>query len=202
MSDSNFVVAEHDSCVRFVIAIDRRRLFNRQTKHHSGPNRILVNEQIVLVQEDRRAEGTLGFGLAPNPAGSEVLTRLTPPAHRNLVFSIKQAGVPLGGVLGGLAIPPLIEVMGWRLAAVVIAAVCIAATLLTWPFRSRIDLPHEQRMQYRLDSFRLTDILVPLRSLAHGNRLWRASWVGALLAIPQAAWVTFLVTYLVVVVGQ
>ena len=57
-------------------------------------------------------------------------------------------------------------------------------------------------MQYRLDSFRLTDILVPLRSLSHGNRLWRASWVGALLAVPQAAWVTFLVTYLVVVVGQ
>jgi len=137
-----------------------------------------------------------------NPAGSEVLTRLTPPAHRNLVFSIKQAGVPLGGVLGGLAIPPLIEAMGWRLAAVVVAAVCIAATLLTWPFQSRIDLPREQRLQYRLDSFRLTDILVPLRSLAHGNRLWRASWVGALLAVPQAAWVTFVVTYLVVALGQ
>ena len=137
-----------------------------------------------------------------NPAGSEVLTRLTPPAHRNLVFSIKQAGVPLGGVLGGLAIPPLIEAMGWRLAAVVVAAVCIAATLLTWPFQSRIDLPREQRMQNRLDSFRLTDILVPLRSLAHGNRLWRASWVGALLAVPQAAWVTFVVTYLVVALGQ
>ena len=57
-----------------------------------------------------------------NPAGSEVLTRLTPPAHRNLVFSIKQAGVPLGGVLGGLAIPPLIEAMGWRLAAVVVGS--------------------------------------------------------------------------------
>ena len=137
-----------------------------------------------------------------NPAGSEVLTRLTPPAHRNLVFSIKQAGVPLGGVLGGLAIPPLIEAMGWRLAAVVVAAVCMAATLLTWPFQSRIDLPREQRLQYRLDSFRLTDILVPLRSLAHGNRLWRASWVGALLAVPQAAWVTFVVTYLVVALGQ
>ncbi len=115
-----------------------------------------------------------------------MLKRFTPPAHRNLVFSIKQAGVPLGGVLGGLAIPPLIESMGWRLAAVVVAAVCIAATLLTWPFRSRIDPPLEQRMQYRLVSFRLTDILVPLRSLSRGNRLWRASWVGCLLAIAQA----------------
>ena len=44
----------------------------------------------------------LGSGTA-NPAGSEVLTRFTPPQHRNLVFSIKQAGVPLGGMIGGLA---------------------------------------------------------------------------------------------------
>ena len=38
---------------------------------------------------------------AANPAGSEVLQRFTPPAHRNFVFSIKQAGVPLGGVVAG-----------------------------------------------------------------------------------------------------
>src|SRR5438045_9794075 len=69
-----------------------------------------------------------------NPAGSEVLTRLTPPAHRNLVFSIKQAGVPLGGVLGGLAIPPLIEAIGWRLDAVDVDDVCLATTYLTRPF--------------------------------------------------------------------
>jgi MFS family permease len=137
-----------------------------------------------------------------NPAGSEVLTRLTPREHRNLVFSIKQAGVPLGGMLGGLGIPPLIEAMGWRLGAVVVAAICIAATLLTWPFQSQIDLPPDQRVRRVQVGFRLTDILVPLRSLSHGDRLWRASWVGALLAIPQAAWVTFVVTYLVVVLGQ
>src|ERR1043165_6143998 len=44
---------------------------------------------------------------AANPAGSEVLTRLTRKERRNLVFSVKQAGVPLGGIFGGLAIPPL-----------------------------------------------------------------------------------------------
>jgi MFS family permease len=143
----------------------------------------------------------LGSGTA-NPAGSEVLQRFTPRAHRNLVFSIKQAGVPLGGALGGVLIPPLIEAMGWRLAAVVIAAICIVVILLTWPFHARIDPSREQRLQSRLLSFRLTDILVPMRSLSRGERLWRASWVGALLAIPQAGWVTFMVTYLVAAVGQ
>jgi MFS family permease len=137
-----------------------------------------------------------------NPAGSEVLTRLTPREHRNLVFSIKQAGVPLGGMLGGLAIPPLIEAMGWRLGAVVVAAVCIVATLATWPFQSKIDLPPGERVPRMVTGFRLTDILVPLRSLSHGDRLWRTSWVGGLLAVPQAAWITFVVTYLVIVLGQ
>jgi MFS family permease len=137
-----------------------------------------------------------------NPAGSEVLTRFTPREHRNLVFSVKQAGVPLGGIIGGVAIPPLIDALGWRYAAVVVAGACIAAVLLTWPFQARIDPSPDERVQHRLVSFRLTDILVPMRSLSRGERLWRASWVGCLLAIPQAGWITFMVTYLVVALGQ
>ena len=86
--------------------------------------------------------------------------------------------------------------------AVVVAAARIAAILLTWPFQARIDPPPDERVQHRLVSFRLTDILVPMRSLSRGERLWRASWVGCLLAIPQAAWITFMVTYLVVALGQ
>jgi MFS family permease len=137
-----------------------------------------------------------------NPAGSEVLTRLTPREHRNLVFSVKQAGVPLGGIIGGVAIPPLIDALGWRYASVVIAVVCTAVILFTWRFQRSIDPPPEERAQHRLVSFRLTDILVPMRSLSRGERLWRASWVGCLLAIPQAGWITFMVTYLVVGLGQ
>jgi MFS family permease len=143
----------------------------------------------------------LSNGIA-SPAGSEVLQRFTPAAHRNLVFSIKQAGVPLGGVVGGLAIPPLVEAMGWRLAAVVVAVACILATVLTWSLRSGIDPPPGDRPRQPLASFRLDDILVPLRSLSRGNRLWRASWIGAFLAVPQAAWVTFVVTYLVIALDQ
>ena len=72
---------------------------------------------------------------AANPAGSEVLQRFTPPAHRNFVFSIKQAGVPLGGVVAGLTIPPLVNSLGWRMALVVAAVGSIAAVALMLPFR-------------------------------------------------------------------
>src|SRR5207253_10520765 len=92
--------------------------------------------------------------------------------------------------------------LGWRFASVVIAAACIVAVLLTWPFQKNIDLPPEERAHHRLLSFRLTDILVPMRSLSHGERLWRASLVGCMLAMPQAGWLTLLVTYLVVALGQ
>jgi MFS family permease len=143
----------------------------------------------------------LGSGTA-NPAGSEVLQRFTPPQHRNLMFSIKQAGVPIGGMLGGLMIPPLIEAMGWRWAAVVVAGGCIVATLLTWTFHSVIDPSEEERSGRLLMSFRLTDILVPISSLRRGDRLLRASTVGAMMAVPQSGWITFSVTYLVVALHQ
>ena len=51
-------------------------------------------------------------------------------------------------------------------------------------------------------SFRWTDIVVPLRSLSRGPGLWRISWVGCLLAIPQACWVTFVATFCVVALGH
>jgi hypothetical protein len=67
---------------------------------------------IIIGLEQRRGES----------AGSEVLQRFTPPAHRNFVF-LDQAGrgVPLGGVVAGLTIPPLVNSLGWRWALVVAA---------------------------------------------------------------------------------
>ena len=149
------------------------------------------------------ASACVGLGAgAANPAGSQVLIRFIPKAHRNLVFSIKQAGVPLGGILGGLLIPPLIESMGWRYAAVIVAVASIAVVLLTWPFRARIDPSPDERVQHRLVRFQLADFLIPMRALSRGDRLWRASCVGGLLGIAQASWVTFIVTYMVVALGH
>ncbi|WP_349295806.1 MFS transporter (plasmid) [Thioclava sp. 'Guangxiensis'] len=57
----------------------------------------------------------IGVGYAlNNPSSSHVLSRLAPPARRNLIFSVKQAGVPLGGALAALAIPPLAQSFGWQ----------------------------------------------------------------------------------------
>lgn len=42
---------------------------------------------------------SVGYMAALITAGSAVLQRFAPNGHRNLLFSIKQSGVPLGGVL-------------------------------------------------------------------------------------------------------
>jgi len=71
----------------------------------------------------------LGFGLLA-PAASSLLARFSPPARRNLVFSIQQTSVPLGGVFAALAAPVVAVSFGWRWAfilAILLVAAAIAA---------------------------------------------------------------------------
>ncbi|MFB2552491.1 MFS transporter [Ensifer soli] len=63
----------------------------------------------------------VGYGLN-NPAASEMLAPVTPARLRNLVFSLKQSGVPLGGVVASVALPLVEPVLGWRGALAVAAA--------------------------------------------------------------------------------
>jgi MFS family permease len=118
------------------------------------------------------------------------------------VFSLKQAGVPLGGVAAGLGAPFLVDAFGWRTALAVAAAVLILITGLTRPFRPRIDPPRDPLRVRRLVSFRPSEIVGPLLAVVRIRDLWRMSWVGGLLAFPQAVWVTFAATYLVVGLGM
>ena len=64
----------------------------------------------------------IGLGQGPqNPAGSRVLARHTPSHWRPLVFSIKQTGTPMGGMLAGVFLPPLMALFDWRFAIATIA---------------------------------------------------------------------------------
>ena len=72
----------------------------------------------------------LGFGLVM-PSASTLLIKFTPPEKRNVVFSIQQTGVPLGGVLAAVIAPPIAVAAGWRWSLVVTAVLllCIALVL-------------------------------------------------------------------------
>jgi MFS family permease len=73
----------------------------------------------------------IGIGYAfNNPCSSHMLHRQTPPRLRNIIFSIKQAGVPAGGVLAALAIPPLTEAFGFHIALALSAIPCLLLGML------------------------------------------------------------------------
>jgi len=67
----------------------------------------------------------LGYGLT-NPPSSHMLMKVTTPKNRNLVFSIKQTGVPLGGVAAGLIGPCFTLQFGWQMALIAVALVSLS----------------------------------------------------------------------------
>jgi MFS family permease len=78
------------------------------------------------------AVGAVLLGLtygATAPASAHLLVPRTPPGVMNLVLSVRQIGVPLGGVLAGLAMVPLTLAVGWR-EALLWLAVPVAALLV------------------------------------------------------------------------
>lgn len=83
----------------------------------------------------------LGLGYGPiTPASSQILARATPPHRLGLVFSLKQTGVPLGGVLAGLAVPPLTLASNWQWALGAIALACLACGALAQVLRRTLDV--------------------------------------------------------------
>ncbi|MDR1658820.1 MAG: MFS transporter [Desulfovibrio sp.] len=80
----------------------------------------------------------VGYGPSP-PAASELLSRTSPPNHRSLIMSIKQAGVPLGGALAGVLLPAVVVLSGWRVALLATAALSLAGALAVQPWRERLD---------------------------------------------------------------
>ncbi len=86
--------------------------------------------------------GALAVGMgysALTPAGSAVLSQRSPPRLRNLIMSIRQSGVTVGGAAAGLLVPPLIIAHGWRAAALVVAGLCVLLAIALQAVRERYD---------------------------------------------------------------
>lgn len=70
-----------------------------------------------------------GFGYgAVNPA-TTVLSNPATARRRGLVMSIKQSGVPVGGIVAGAVLPPIGLEFGWRWAFALTMAVCLAIAI-------------------------------------------------------------------------
>ena len=138
----------------------------------------------------------IGFGYGmTNPSAATLLIRFAPPHRRNLIFSIKQTGVPLGGVMAGLIAPPVALAFGWQAAPAMVAgfALLMAAALETvrrsWDKEREAGAPADEGP---FEGLRLVWRMAPLRWLSSGCFCF---------SFTQLCLVGFLVTMLVEEVG-
>ena len=82
----------------------------------------------------------IGLGYGPiTPASSAMLATRTPQRLRNVVMSIRQSGVPLGGALAGALLPGLAVAFGWQIAALSVVALCLILVAVLQSMRERYD---------------------------------------------------------------
>jgi len=80
----------------------------------------------------------IGYG-SLTPAASHVLIRFSPARRRNVVFSFKQSGVPLGGVIAATAMPAITITAGWQWALWLDASAAIVMAFMLERWRRRWD---------------------------------------------------------------
>jgi MFS family permease len=141
----------------------------------------------------------LGAGYAPNaPASSVILARVSTPRQTPLVFSIKQAAVPLGGVASGLLIPFLLGRGGVGPALAVLAAGALLVALLVQPLRRRFDAIADPRAPFGLRALvRPANVVDMARAIGGNAELRLLTLTGIAFSVMQSAVFGFLVTHLV-----
>lgn len=98
-----------------------------------------------------------GLGGGPStPASSQILARYANPAQAPLIFSIKQTGVPVGGVIAGALLPVYVSLFGWRGAIVCAALMALTLALLLQPLRAEFDSDRQPQRSLKLTDIRAT----------------------------------------------
>ena len=87
------------------------------------------------------------------PASAHLLFRFSPPQNRNLVFSLKQTGVPFAWMLMALAAPAITLAFGWRWSLAAVLAVVLVSILALQPMRAGWDDDRDPRAAARQRPF-------------------------------------------------
>lgn len=182
---------------------------------HHGPIRalqlglIFVAVGLLLLSQPFGLVGLVGallvgLGLAPNtPAGSQLLMRTAPARHRTLVFSIKQAGVPLGGAIAGLVVASLVLGLGFVGAVWTIVAIIFLCIVLVQPYQGSLDAEKgpQNRAWARL-FLSPSSLSRSARVLNSHPSLPMLTALGVAFSITQASITAFTATYMVTQHGK
>jgi MFS family permease len=141
----------------------------------------------------------LGIGYGPSPpAGSRILAATAPPRHRSLIFSVKQAGAPLGGVLAGLITAPIASAFGWGTALIVCAVTAGVAAASIQGLRQELDAERDRARSIGFAHvFSRVTLAAPFSALTLAPAILPLTWLAISFAIAQGCLFTFTVTWLV-----
>ncbi|MBO6519678.1 MAG: MFS transporter [Rhodospirillales bacterium] len=112
--------------------------------------------------------GTFGLGIAyglTNPAAAHLMMKVATGANRNLIFSIKQTGQPLGGVVAGLVAPPIAVAFGWQWSLLAGAGLACVVMLAIQPLRPLMDGDRDPATKFRGAVFKDVGLLLRMRNL-------------------------------------
>lgn len=132
----------------------------------------------------------LAYG-ATAPASAHLLVPRTPPRVMNLVLSIRQIGVPLGGVLAGLVMAPLTLSLGWQSALLWQAVPVLAAVLMLEVVRRDWDRDRDPSQHVFSKG-----LLAPVQILFDRPELRRLSFVSFVYSGLQLCFIAFLTVHL------
>ena len=144
------------------------------------------------------AAGLLGLSYGPVPPGSTRLLGATAPArHRGFIFSIKQAGAQLGGVLAGLLLAPLATHAGWQWALLLAACAGALAGIGTLAYRKHLDIARDpSRSIHPRVLFHGRNLRAPFIAIAADPRLIALTVLTTAFAVAQGCLFSFCVTFL------
>jgi MFS family permease len=134
----------------------------------------------------------IGLGYGPiTPASSWLLAQTTPAHRMSLVFSVKQTGVPLGGMLAGALVPSLMLGVGWQGALIAVALANIATAALSQPLRAELDADREPGKPLQFGS-----LVQPIRMVLSQRALATLAACSFVFSTAQLVLTGYLVTYL------
>ena len=134
----------------------------------------------------------IGVGYGPiTPASSFLLMRSTPKDKLSLVFSIKQTGVPLGGVIAAVGGAVLESWVGWRVTLGLFAVAALLCAVATEYYRASLDTDKQANTPVAL-----LDLLRPVALVWKTPALRIVAVCSLFFSFVQLAATAFLVTYL------
>ena len=134
----------------------------------------------------------IGLGYGPiTPASSHLLSKSTPAHRMSLVFSVKQTGVPLGGMLAGALVPSLLLWVGWQGALLAAAGLNLLCMVLAQPLRAELDADRDATRPLALGN-----LAQPIRLVLGHPALRMLAACSFVFSIAQLSLTTYLVTFL------